>query len=98
MDYKVEQGKEIISSNIGTAIVGKYLENQNVCQYINNNMQGNSAEKTRGYNVISSWIGLLIKRSSFPISFGQYCKKRSTGKRSLFHSHRLYDASNVWLL
>jgi len=64
MNYKIEQGKEIISSNSGTAIVGKYLERQRVGKYIKENMKGSLVKKTRAFDVISSWIGLLSQGRS----------------------------------
>ncbi len=64
MNYKIEQGKEIISSNSGTAIVGKYLERQRIGKYIKENMKGSLVKKTRAFDVISSWIGLLSQGRS----------------------------------
>lgn len=64
MDYKIEQGNEIISGNSGIGIVGKHLETQNIHKYIINNMTGSCAEKSRACNVISSWVGLLSQGRS----------------------------------
>ena len=58
MKCKIEQGNEIITSNSGSAIVGKIIENQKFHQNIVNNIEGTVLQKERGANVLSSWIGL----------------------------------------